>query len=87
MILQVRLSPNARESRIEAPQADGALKIRVAAKPVENAANKELIRLLARALKIPQSAVRIRRGATSKTKTVEIDGVSTLPGDLYGKAF
>lgn len=87
MTLQVRLSPNAKESRIEGTQADGSLKIRVAAKPVENAANEELIRLLSRALKVPKSGVRILRGAASKNKTVEIQGCSTLPKEIYGKAF
>ena len=74
----MRLTPRGGRDRIDgwAEGADGArlLKARVAAPPAEGAANEALIRLLAKALGVPKSAVTIAAGATSRLKTVEIDG-------------
>ena len=54
----------------------GALKVRLAAPPVDNRANEALIRFLAGRLKIPASAVRIVAGSHSRTKRVEVSGAS-----------
>lgn len=54
---------------------DGALKIALTAPPVDGEANAALIAYLAGALGVPKRSVRIVRGETSKTKTVEVDGV------------
>ena len=56
---------------------DGALKVRIAAKPVEGAANRELRRMLAKIFKLPQNAVEIIAGTNSKRKVVRIDGADT----------
>jgi len=56
---------------------DGALKVKIAAKPIEGAANRELQRLLAKSFKLPQNAVEIIAGASSKRKVVRIDGADT----------
>lgn len=53
---------------------DGALKVRIAAKPIEGAANRELKRLLAKIFKLPQNAVEIVSGTNSKRKLVRIAG-------------
>jgi uncharacterized protein (TIGR00251 family) len=53
---------------------DGALKVRIAAKPIEGAANRALQRLLAKIFKLPQNAVEIVSGTNSKRKVVRIDG-------------
>ena len=67
----------ARASRSEvAGEFDGALRVRIAASPVEGAANRELIRLLARELKIPQSAIRIVSGLGSKNKSIRLSRVT-----------
>jgi uncharacterized protein (TIGR00251 family) len=67
----------ARASRSEvAGEFDGALRVRIAASPVEGAANRELIRLLARELKIPQSAIRIVSGLGSKSKSIRLSRVT-----------
>jgi uncharacterized protein len=52
---------------------DGALKVRIAAKPIEGAANRELQRLLAKIFKLPQNAVEIISGTNSKRKVVRIE--------------
>ena len=67
----------ARASRSEiAGEHEGALRVRVAAPPVEGAANEELARTLARALGIPARAVEIKRGHASKTKIVRAAGAT-----------
>lgn len=65
----------ARASRSEiAGEYNGALRIRIAAPPVAGAANRELIRLLAKTFKLPQNAIEIVSGAGSKSKIVCLQG-------------
>src|ERR671916_2278747 len=67
----------ARASRSEvAGEHDGALRVRIAAPPVEGAANEELARTLARALGVPSRAVEIMSGHASKTKLVRVAGAT-----------
>jgi uncharacterized protein YggU (UPF0235/DUF167 family) len=51
------------------------LRIRLAAPPVDSAANEELVRLLARALGVTRSAIEITTGHSSKVKTVKVAGI------------
>lgn len=70
----VRVQPRA--SRNEACGVHGgALKVRLQAPPVDNAANESLIELMADLLDIPKRQVRIVSGATSRSKVVEVEGV------------
>ena len=71
----VRVVPRASRSCV-AGEHDGALRVRVAAPPVEGAANEELVRFLARALGVPPRAVEIVSGHTSKTKRVRVHGAT-----------
>jgi len=71
----VRVVPRASRSEI-AGVYDGALRVRVAAPPVEGAANEELTRTLARALGVPSRAVEITSGHASKTKLVRVAGAT-----------
>ena len=84
--LRVRLTPRARRDRIDGFAADAeggrVLKVRVSAPPVEGAANAALIRLLAKALGVPKSAVTIAAGENSRIKTLEIAGD---PADLAAR--
>lgn len=50
--------------------------MRLAAPPVDGAANEELERFLAERLSVPRSRVALRRGMTSRTKQVEIVGLT-----------
>lgn len=70
----VRVAPRASRSEISG-EHDGALRVRIAAPPVDGAANRELMRVIARALKVPQNAVEIIAGTNSKNKTVRVQGV------------
>ena len=71
----VRIVPRAASSDIVG-EHDGALKIRIAAPPVEGAANRELIRFLAKSFKVTQRDVEIISGAGAKTKIVRIKNMS-----------
>ena len=71
----VRVQPRAAGSEIVGIHGD-ALKVRLAAPPVEGAANVALVELIAAALGVPRRSVRIVAGATSRGKVVEVDGVN-----------
>jgi uncharacterized protein len=54
---------------------DGRLKIRLAAPPVDGAANAELVSFIAARLGIAKSNVRIAAGESSRRKVVVIEGI------------
>ena len=70
----VRVVPRASRSEVVGVHAD-ALKISLAAPPVDGAANAALCELLAELLNVPLRAVSIRRGERAKLKTVDVQGV------------
>jgi uncharacterized protein len=53
----------------------GALLIRLAAPPVDGAANEALVAFLASSLRLPRRSVRVVSGEKSRDKRVAIDGV------------
>lgn len=59
-----------------AGEHEGALRVRIAAPPVEGAANEELVRFLARSLGVSMSAVEITSGHASKNKRVRVRGAN-----------
>ena len=73
LVFRVRVAPRASKTAA-AGSHDGALKVRVAAPPVEGAANEELRRFLARAFGVSRDDVEITSGLASKTKTVRVRG-------------
>ena len=75
VVFAVRVQPRAGRNEFSG-EWGGALKIRLQAPPVEDRANEALCRFLAEILKIPVSAVRILSGEHSRTKRIEIRGVS-----------
>lgn len=70
----VRVQPRASRTDIAGIHGD-AIKIRVAAPPVEGAANQELVSFLAKQLGVARAAVRIARGETGRQKVIEVAGV------------
>jgi uncharacterized protein len=71
----VRVQPRASHDEV-AGVIEGAMKVRLCAPALENRANAALIEFLAAVLKTSKSAVRIRSGEQSRTKRVEIFGVT-----------
>ena len=72
----VRVQPRASRDEIVGEYLDG-LKIRLTAPPIDDRANEALRKLLATCLKVPLAAVRIASGERSRTKRVEVLGVTT----------
>ena len=70
----VRVVPRASKSALAGEQG-GALKVRVAAPPVEGAANEELSSFLAKAFGVAARDFEILSGHASKTKRVRVRGV------------
>ena len=75
VIFPVRVQPRASKDEI-AGEMGGALKVRLRAPAVEDRANEALVEFLAQLLKRPKSAVRILSGERSRTKRIEISGVT-----------
>ena len=78
--LTVRVTPRGGRDAVEGWISDEAgrpvLKVRVTAAATEGAANAGVVALIAKALKIPKSSVRIAAGASARVKRLEIEGVS-----------
>lgn len=74
--LLVQVQPRARTTEIVGWQGD-AIKIRVAAPPVDGAANDELLRFLAQRLVVPLARLSLTAGTTGRRKRLEIAGLDT----------
>jgi len=70
----VKVAPRASQNKI-AEVADGALKVRLTAPPVEGAANEALVKLLAKALGLAKSRVKVVQGHKSRDKRLLIEGL------------
>lgn len=85
LMLSVRLTPRAGHSRIIGP-AEGALRVGIAAAPVDGAANTELLRLMAACFAVPKSRVTLLRGDRSRSKQLAIERPRQLPVEAEIKA-
>ena len=78
LILFVRLTPRGGRDAIDGPVplADGreVLGVRVRVPPEDGAANAALVALIAKAFKVPKSAVMVTAGTTSRVKQVRVGG-------------
>jgi uncharacterized protein (TIGR00251 family) len=73
----VAISVQPKAARTECAGMYGdAVKIRIAASPIDGAANEELIRFLADRCEVPRSHISIQVGANSRRKRVRITGVT-----------
>jgi uncharacterized protein len=75
VFFSVRVQPRASKDEIDG-EMGGALKVRLRAPAVEDRANEALVEFLAELLKTSRSAVRILSGERSRTKRIEIRGVT-----------
>lgn len=74
--LIVHVVPRARRTEVAGPYGD-AIRIRIAAPPVDGAANAELLRFLAQRLGVARSRLEITAGASGRRKTVSVTGLSS----------
>ena len=73
--IAVRVVPRAKKTACTGLR-DGALVVRLAAPPVDGAANEALIEFLSDTLHLPRRAIRIVHGERGRHKSVAIDGLS-----------
>jgi uncharacterized protein (TIGR00251 family) len=69
--IRVNVKPNARSSELTL-QDDGTWLARLKAPPVDGKANEELIRLVAEHFGVRKAEVKIKSGAASRLKLLEI---------------
>ncbi len=72
MKIKIRVLPRSSKNEVVGEMADGVLKVKLTAPPVDGKANESLINLLSEHFNKPKSKIKIAAGATSKNKTVEI---------------
>ncbi|GAB7026733.1 DUF167 domain-containing protein [Geotalea toluenoxydans] len=75
VIFTVHVQPRASRNEICGVQGD-ELRLRLTAPPVDDAANKLCIELLAKALGVAKSHLALTSGAKSRHKTIRVEGVS-----------
>jgi len=75
-ILTIHVQPRASRSEVTGWHGD-AVKIRLAAPPVDGAANAALVAFLAERIGLPRAAVTVIAGTTSRRKRVAIEGRSS----------
>jgi uncharacterized protein (TIGR00251 family) len=73
--LDILVQPRASRAKI-GPMHDGRLKIAVTAPPVDGEANAAVIDAVARWLGVARRTVEVVTGASSRRKTVQVDGVT-----------
>ena len=74
LLVMCYVTPRAKRERIACE--GGKLRVWLHAPPVDGAANEALIALFARALNLPKRAITLERGATTRQKTLAIEGLS-----------
>lgn len=71
--LTLHIQPGAKKTGFAGLHGE-ALKIRLAAPPVDGKANEALIKFVAERLKLPKSAVSLKSGQSSRSKVLEVIG-------------
>jgi hypothetical protein len=73
--LRIRAQPKASKTELAGEHGD-ALKIRIAAPPVDGEANRELLRFLAKRLHVTGSSICVVSGESGRNKVIEVQGTS-----------
>jgi uncharacterized protein (TIGR00251 family) len=84
-VLTLHVQPGARRTEAAGLHGD-ALRLRLAAPPVDGKANAELIRFLAEAFDVPRRSVTLISGETSRRKRVAVTGATRPPPALLAGA-
>ena len=75
-LLLCRVQPGASRSGVAGAYGGESVRIALQSPPVDGRANQELLRMLAELCGIPKGRVSLRSGASGRTKSVFIEGVS-----------
>jgi len=78
VVLDLHVQPGAKRTEVAGMHGD-RLKVRLAAPPVDGAANDELVRFVAEAFGVPRRDVTIVSGTTSRRKRVRVEGATRRP--------
>ena len=81
--LTIHAQPGAKRTEVAGVHG-GALKIRVAAPPVEGKANEELRRFLAEAFGVPRCNITLVHGESARSKILRIVGATRRPDQAWG---
>ena len=73
--VQLHVQPRAKRCEISGIH-NGAIKVKVTAPPVDDAANRAIIQLFSTLLGVPKSSVSIRTGSKSRNKVLKINGLT-----------
>lgn len=79
--LTLHVQPGAKRSEISGLHGD-ALKLKLAAPPIEGRANEALLKFIAGLFGVPLRQVELKQGAQSRHKVVAITGSSVEPESL-----
>ena len=82
VLISVRLTPRSARTEVVGVVAD-VLRIRVAAPPVDGAANEALVRFIAKKLGVARSSVTIEGGGTGRSKMLRVTGNGLRRSDLF----
>ena len=72
LVLQLHVQPGASRTEWAGMHGERALKLRIAAPPLDGRANQECVRFLAKTAGVPKSSVTLLRGEHARDKTVRI---------------
>ena len=78
LLLDLYIQPNAKKDELVGEHND-RLKIRITAPPVDNKANKYLLKFLAKTFGVPASRVELLKGENQRNKRVKISSPLKLP--------
>jgi hypothetical protein len=81
LTLTLHIQPGAKRSEIAGLHGE-ALKIRLAAPPIEGRANEALLRFIADLFAVPLRQVELRQGGQSRHKVVAVSGSQVDPQSL-----
>jgi len=74
MRIGIHITPNASKDEITGTGTDGRYRVKIQSPPVDGAANKQLIRFIAKTAGVSKSRVHIVKGEKSRNKILEIEG-------------
>jgi len=72
-LFNIRVLPRSSRNEVVGELADGTLKVKLTAPPVDGKANEALVELLSDYYNVPKNKITIRKGLRSKSKIVEIN--------------
>lgn len=84
MKLRIKVKPGSKTDEI-VREADGGLKVKIKAQPVEGKANKYLVEYLSGVLGLPKSKITLLKGETNSFKTLEIEAEENWVSDRLSK--